>query len=289
MPKIHASKGGRGPRIRDEELDQMLTLYHEGKSFKAIATNVGRHWQTVRKYTLKALKEKEGEQLRREALKEALVAHFQDLAGALNSLSGLLQLPGEVGQDSSGSWQPPVPERRNRLLLQALQESHARESPLWALWGKWNKTRSDYDRGLLPLRKSVTSELTKLHRLFPGTSFETTNGLTGILVKRGVSLAQGGGLYDPSMLRVSQSAYKDSNKADELWLAQYTQLAAGQDMAGLKERLSRVMEDMGEWAEVRELSKLYQQMSEIKDIIEEEIEVLSLRRAFPGHCRLCPV
>lgn len=61
---------GRGPRIREEELEQMIPLYLEGKSYKAIGQEVGRHWQTVRKYVIKALQEREGRELRREALKE---------------------------------------------------------------------------------------------------------------------------------------------------------------------------------------------------------------------------
>jgi len=289
MAKKGLSRGGRGPRIREDELEKMVDLYLQGKSFKAIADEVKRHWQTVKKYTIKAIGEREGEQLRREALKEALGGHFQDLVGALNSLSGLLQLPREVWQEPPGGWQPPIPDRRNRLLLQALQEFHARESPLWSLRDSWNQSRGAYDKALLLLRKKVTGELTRLHRSYPEASFELTDDLTGMLLKRGASLAQGGGLYDPSMLTVRQSTDKEGKKVDELWLAQSTHLAAGKNMAKLQERLSKLMEDMKEWAEVRELSKLYQQLAETKDSMEEEIEILSLRRAFPGHCRLCPI
>ncbi len=246
-----------------------------------IAEAVGRHWQTVRKYTVKALQEKEGKELRRDALKEALGGHFRDLVLALNSLSELLQLPREVWQESPGGWQHPIPDRQNRLLLQALQESHARESPLWSLWDSWNQARGAYDKALLPLQKKVTGKLTRLHRSYPKASFELTDDLTVMLLKRSVSLAQGGGLYDPSMLTVRE--------VDELWLAQSTRLAEGHNMDKLKERVAKLMKDMREWAEVQELGKLYRQMADTGDKIEEEAEVLSLRRAFPGHCRLCPI
>jgi hypothetical protein len=49
------------------------------------------------------------------------------------------------------------------------------------------------------------------------------------------------------------------------------------------------MVDMGKWEEIQGLARLYRQMEETKDKMEEEVEVLSLRRAFPGRCRLCPV
>jgi hypothetical protein len=290
MAKKGLSSGGRGPRVREDELEKMAALYLEGKSFKAIAEAVGRHWQTVKKYTVKALQEREGKELRRDALKEALTGHFQDLVGALNSLSELLQLPREVWQESPEGWQHPVPDRRNRLLLQALQESHARESPLWSWWDRWNQARGAYDKALLPLRQNLTGELTKLHRPYPEASFELTDDLTGMLLKRSVSLAQGGRLYDPSMLTVRPSADKEGQRhVEELWLAGSTRLAIGQNMAQLKGRIAKLMEDMKEWAEVQELAKLYRQMADTGDSIEEEVEVLSLRRAFPGHCRLCPI
>jgi hypothetical protein len=43
------------------------------------------------------------------------------------------------------------------------------------------------------------------------------------------------------------------------------------------------------WSEAKEMAKLYAQLTELRPKVEEEIEVLSLRRAFPGRCRLCPV
>ncbi len=123
-----------------------------------------------------------------------------------------------------------------------------------------------------------------------GLGMELTDDLTGILLTRCVSLAQDGGLYDPSMLRVDPSTGKEGKRdAEELWLARSTILATGQNMAKLKERMSELMEDMRQWAEVKELARFYRQMVDTREMIEEEIEVLSLRRAFPGHCRLCPI
>jgi hypothetical protein len=290
MAKKRLSSRGRGPRVREDELEQMVALYLEGKSFKAISVEVGRHWQTVRKYTIKALQEREGKELRRDALKDALNGHFKDLVSALDSLGKMLQLPEQVWREPTNGWQAPVPERRNRLLLQALRDSHVRESPLWSWWDSWNKMREAYDRALLPLQKKLTGELTKLHRSYPKASFELTDDLTEILLTRSVSIAQGRALYDPSMLGVNPSTRKDGEReVEELWLGQSTRLATGQNMAELKERLSNLMENMGEWEEVQELARHYRQMAETRDLIEEEVEVLSLRRAFPGHCRLCPI
>lgn len=290
MAKKRLSRGGRGPRVLDEELERMVALYLEGKTFKSIAVEVGRHWQTVRKYTIKALQEKEGKELRRDALKDALSGHFKDLVGALDSLNKLLQMPSQDMQKPTNGWQPPVPERRNRLLLQALRDSHVRESPLWSWWDRWNQMREAYDKALFPLREKVPAELIILHESYPEASLELTDELTQMLITRSISIAQGSDLYDPSMLRINPSTGKEGEReVEELSLGQSTRLAIGQNMAGLQERLSRIMETMGEWEEVQELARLFRQMAETRDMIEEEVEVLSLRRVFPGHCRLCPI
>jgi hypothetical protein len=268
----------------------MLALYLEGKSFKAIAKEVGRHWQTARKYVTRALQEREGEELRREALKEALVDHFQDLVHALGSLTELLPLPGGIWRESPDGWRPTAPERRNRLLLQALRDSHASESPLWSWWESWNQVREAYDRALLDLQKRVMGELVKLEKLYPKASLTLAEDLTEVLLNRGASMATGSALYDPSMLRISPPADQEGNiDRGELWLAHSIRLAAGRDMPRLRERLHKLMEDMGKWEEIQTLERLYRQMAETKDKIDEEIEVLTLRRAFPGHCRLCPI
>lgn len=226
----------------------------------------------------------------REALKGALVDHFQDLVHALGSLSELLNMPEVLMREDPHGWRPSTPERRNRLLLQALRDSHVRESPLWSWWDSWNQSREAYDKALSALRLRVTGEIAILGKSYPRVSLTPSGALAEVLFYRGSSIAHGGSQYDPSMLRVSSIVEQQGKRdGEELLLGESTRLAAGQDIAGLKERLSKLMEDMKEWAEVKELAKLYGQMAETKDKIEEEIEVLSLRRAFPGHCRLCPI
>jgi len=268
----------------------MVALYLEGKSFKAIGQEVGRHWQTVRKYAIKALQEREGRELRREALKGALVDHFQDLVHALGSLGELLDMPEVVRRELPHGWQPPTPERQNRLLLQALRDSHVRESPLWSWWDSWNQAREAYEKALSALRQRVMGEIARLEKSYPRVSLTFTEALVEVLLYRGASIAQGASLYDPSMLRVRPLVGQQGKRdGEELWLGESTRLAAGQDMARLRKQVSELMGDMGKWEEIQGLARLYRQMEETKDKMEEEVEVLSLRRAFPGRCRLCPV
>lgn len=287
MPR-HAVSRGRGPRITQQELEKMVELYLQGRTFKAIAQAVGRHWQTVRKYTVRALREREGEQLRREALKAALIEHFDDLVRALGAISQLLDMPDWTTRPVPGAWQPAAPPRRDYLLLQALKEAHAKDSPLWALWDNWNQTRRAYDNELPHLNAKVDRELKAIEQSSVGASLREQ--LNEVLVRRAVSIAMDGSLYEPSMLTVRPALNGEGKEeTQELWLGESTLLATGRDMDGFRQALSELMLDMKQWDETKELARLYRRLIELKTSIEEEVEVLSLRRAFPGRCRLCPV
>lgn len=276
---------GRGPRITEAELEKILSLYLEGKTFKAIAKETKRHWQTVRKYALKALQEREGRDLRREALKEALVDHFKDLVEALGSIDGLLVMP---GYELTHGWRPMIPELRNRLLIVGLKDYHARESPLWSWWDSWNAARENYEANASALQKRMSEHLALLEKSRPGVSL--MNEMGKVVLQRAIAFAHGSSIYDPSMLRVRPPAGKKTEMdGEELWLGEFTQLATGRGMDGLREEISRLMGDVGEWEETEETQRLYRQMAETKGKIEEEVAVLALRRAFPGRCRLCPV
>lgn len=280
---------GRGLKIRQDEIDRMVSLYLEGKSFEAIGKETGRHWQTAQKYTLQALKERPNQELRREALKEALSAHFQDLIKALASLIQLLQLPDEDNWNIR-EWQPPVPDRRNRLLLEALKVSHAQESPLWDLCDIWNDERIRYQKSLDNLRGKVDNELQALENKLAGSGIKVADRFTEILVKRGISLAKGHPIYNPSMLNVKLNVTEESGDAQEtLLLGANTQLASAKDMGDVLPKASTIMTEMQHWIEVKSLHTNFEKMVEIQDGIEEEVEVLSLKRAFPGRCRVCPV
>ena len=276
---------GRGPRVREEEIEKMLALYRDGKSFKAIGREVKRHWQTVRKYVSRALKEGEGRELRREALKEALIAHFRDLVSALQSISARLDMPQRGVSWPPGSHPPPMPQLRFDLLIEALRGSHAKDSPIWRLWNEWKETRQAYDAAVETLRQKVTRSVRGLQKTDPAVSIE--EDLEETLFKRADSLGGGSVLYDPSMLRLVSPTNEDI--PGELWLAHSTKLATGKDMAEFQRRVAKVMKDMTKWKEIQGLRGLYQQLGDTKKKTEEEAEVLSLRRAFPGRCRLCPV
>ncbi len=276
---------GRGPRIREDEVDRMVALYLEGKSLKTIAREVGRHWQTVRRYTIRAIQEKEGKELRREALRSSLVQHFEDLGGAPQSLKALLVMPGVEREGRPQAWVRESPELRDRLLLQALRDSHASESPLWGWWDRWVETREAYDNALVALRNRLAREEAQLAGS-PGVSL--TEAVDVVLSKEAQFKAQGLSVYDMGKLRVCP--HPEARDREQLRLGDPgIILAEGTDMERMRVEFLHLAKALVRWPDTRELAGLYAQLGELKPKIEEEVEVLSLRRAFPGRCRLCPV
>jgi hypothetical protein len=275
---------GRGPRIRDDELDQMVALYNQGKSFISIAKAIKRNPQTVRKYTLRALKERPGQDLRREVLKESLVEHYRDLVNALGSMTEELQMPEAADLAAYGAPAATGPDLRTRLLIEGLREGHIRESPLWDWWDGYSEARKDFGQKLATLSAKVKDTLDALRQSFPKAKLEKTTA--GVMTEQAISPVMGAPLYSASMLRVIPSRI---GEGEEVWLGERVMLASGPGMTKLTGRIESMMSDMSGWPEISQLVVLYKNMSSLRSKIEEEVEVLRLRRAFPGHCRLCPV
>lgn len=275
---------GRGRHITDDELDQMVALYNEGKSFLSIARTIKRNPQTVRKYTIRALKERSGQDLRREVLKESLMEHYRDLVNALGSMIEDLRMPEAASLAAFGVPKAAAPDVRTRLLLEGLREEHVRESPLWSWWDSWNESRKSFEQKLPGVRARTETETKILGKSAPKAKL--AKALAGAMTEQATSLVMDAPLYSASMLRVIPSKI---GEGDELWLGESVMLASGPGMSKLMERVEAMMLGMSEWGEIRALAEFHKGMASLKAKIEEEVEVLRLKRAFPGHCRLCPV
>jgi hypothetical protein len=269
--------------LRDDEVDQMLVLYSQGKTFKAIARSTRRHWQTVRKYVLKDLREREGKEARKEALKSALTLHFQDLTEVLQTMKAQLRLPNPREHRAPAfSWPPEDVERREQLLLQALRQEHARGSPLWGWWESWQKAWGAYSSGAPVLESRLSEEVGKLSLSY--VECIITENITPVLLNQVYGVVHGSGGYDLDKLLVVRGAVAGGG----LWLGQNAHLARCREQE-VREALLEMERGMKEWPEVKALAGSYWHLVETRNQMEEEIEILSLRRAFPGRCRLCPV
>jgi hypothetical protein len=118
----------------------------------------------------------------------------------------------------------------------------------------------------------------------PGVSL--TEAVDLVLSRQALYKVQGVSGHPPGILRVCP--HPEVPDREQLQLGRDV-LAEGMQMEDIRVKLLNLAKGVGRWPEVRELARLYTQLAELKAEMEEEIEVLSLRRAFPRHCRLCPV
>lgn len=279
---------GRGPRITEKELQRMLELYHEGKSFKQIGEAVERHWQTVTKYVRQALAAGSAEELRREALKTALTSHYRQLIDFLGDLQEQFPIPssqavsGGVIQDH---FQPDRLSVRDRLLYRALRDVHAKDSPLWGQIDEWLQTAEDYREACHQLAQCIQKAIDDAARDLARVSFE--QGFAENLFKHGLMVAFGRAGYEPSYLNVHEG-----NNRWELWRGQAQRLAfassreSAEQAQGLFFGLAR---EMATWDEIEDVGELYRNLSTLTGKIEENAEILKLRGTFPGRCDVCPI
>ena len=114
---------GKVVPIIQEEVDLMVSRFNQGRSWRTVAREVERHWQTAEKYVRRELVQREGKELRREALRQAVLLHHQDFPRSRKSWGALP--PARPTDHRAAPWvsareSPPAPERRDRLFRDTL-------------------------------------------------------------------------------------------------------------------------------------------------------------------------
>ena len=274
----------RGPKVREKEIERMLELFDQGKSFKEIAKQVERHWQTVEKYVREALATRRAETIRREALKEALVSHFMTLVGFLQELKARFVLPSpeEGAMLSVGHLDPDELSLRERLLFEGLRYGHATGSPLWRWIEEWKEAADTFASAQESLRKKTSQEASKGAKKNPTVSLsEAFERSLSNDVMRG---ALGWVPQFSDVLRLNDSG-------DELWVGQSMRLAQAPRSGGVtsaQDLYLAILKAAPGWSESGNVRQNYANLLTLRTKMVEEMEVLTMRGAFPGRCRLCP-
>lgn len=292
-------------KVTNDQIRQMMDLRRGGKTITAIAEMLGLNRHTVRVY----LKQNEDEffrqEVRRGVMGEALAKHFEDLSHFANTelreklrasypeglkipqgkiLGGLLWLPA-IG---SPLYMAEEMERmyadstKTRHLKRALRE-HSEDSPLWHWWDKLQRERlADYIGGVSFFSRIVVeteSELTQRVKLEWIPSIQ--KWLFGNLLRKA-----SGESYEELEVRGDELVYRG------------TVIARVKDGKAFNDYLAGVLEKAektSEWGALREATeklKGKEKQSELRHIFAEmdsALDVLVLKRAFPGRCHLCPI
>lgn len=305
---ISSRKARKRSRITREMEQEMIRLRGQRKSITDIAESLGIHRQTVRTH----LKERKdvilADEAKKQVLVEALREHFKDLSDVLEKgvkkrLAPSIQRDYEmnvIGISTReilaapiGKWVPALAGEWKRMyewssreahLLNALRE-HTRDSSLWYWWDKWQKEVKPYrDAGW------------KLRSLLLGMSVSCLGFEPSGYLRDTHEWSLGCGL-----LGTSGEPYEEENVTVKFEHGNIILGHSGIKFKGDEARyscLARILEEvknLPEWSQLEsETAKLKEkdkqvELWEIHSRINSELEILVLKRAFPGRCHLCPI
>jgi hypothetical protein len=276
---------GKSVPITQDEIDLMVSRFNEGKSWRTIGRQVERHWQTVEKYVRRELTQREGEELRREAMRQAVLLHHQDFPPVLEKLRGRYHLPSLRPTEQHRGvrvWEslPPL-ERRDRLLLQEFRTGHAKASPLWGWLDAWEqKTRAFHEaEGHLEvwMKDRLEQEMGRL------AGVQVSELAVPLLLEDAMLRGTGEGAVSGKM------SVSESESGSQVCWGEYPLATGGGDLQAAAALLGRLREETEGHPEAERLGALHREMKALREKIEEELELLALRRAYPGRCRLCPL
>lgn len=305
---VSAKKARKRSRITREVEQEMIRLRGQRKSINDIAETLGIHRQTVRTH----LKERKDILLADEARKQVLVEAFRDhlkelfdygAKGLKKRLAPSIQRDYELSKIGiSGreilevpieKWVPALPGEWKRMhewslreshLLQALRE-HTGDSPVWIHWDKRQGEVADYKKAGQKLRKELNAKVESCLGFEPsGYLRETREWFFGC-----------------ALLETSGEPYEKENVTVKFEHGIMTLGHTGIKIKGNESQhsyLAKILveaKNLPEWSrlesETRKLKERKKQVElwEIHSRINSELEILAMKRAFPGRCHLCPI
>lgn len=313
-------KKGRGNPLTSAEKQRIDELYEKGDNQLTIAHTIGRNRKTVAKYLDSKGRRLEAN-VRERVLAEALKEHFKDLISQARQLKArfdpcsasnvsTLDVPmPELVLPAQPLLALPIPahplvvfntwwrmygqlDHPFDYLLESLREVHARDSRVWKLQAEWNRITNVYgvptrrlwswiaervDEAGLLYQESITSD--RFQRLLMGQALLMAEGHLGIpsnelVVHPSGTEGNSALMYRASILAIATRP-APLEKDREAFVDIQSQIQLLPLWVGLREGISKIRQGQPR------LRDLYEQ-------IQNEIDLLTLKRAFPGKCKLCP-
>lgn len=152
---------GKGKRVTEGEIEEMVRMRRQGYSMEAIAESTGRHRHTVRAYLEERQAQHLADEARREVMIQELRQHLDELSHFGTSLVEQLRVP-----DSPHEIRDAVAvlyslrSGENKLLFDSLRE-HTRETS-WQTFYEWEKAWDRCILALAHLRRKVGELVEKL-------------------------------------------------------------------------------------------------------------------------------
>lgn len=261
-------------KIAPVERRGWLERYEQGTSIDSLARDAGRTQRTVTDHLERARRERQHDQVQADLIRDGYREHYRDLLHLAERLAESSQSPhrGEVlGAGDPGE----------RLLYQGLR-SHTHGSRLWTAVRGWEEDATGLAEELDRLELEATHLVTKEAAGFPEV---LTEGFAGSL-RHAVSMAAQG--LDPEA-----TEYLRDPSGGTLQLRFGSFILA--DRVPDEARLTKIQQKHGALLKgllapesAFRLRSLWRGWAEARDVIQEEVTILGLRKVLPGHCDLCP-
>lgn len=273
-----------GKKIKSDKVNKILRLGREGNSISNIAEKLGINRQTVNFYLNRGQEETINVEVRKKVLEEALWEHFREMRDfAGNELKEKLARSTVVkrgmvsvrvfGLPGAGWGLAVVSEwermykwlERERHLLEGLRE-HTRDSVFWDYWDEWQGKVAGYERASGEIHDWVSGRV------------ESCQLESRYLVRLGREC------FAATLLETNREAFDQEtvNIGNEAGLSYFREIWEEVRGAPAWPQLELETEKLKEEQKQVQLRGLFGKMS-------SELEILAMKRAFPGQCRLCPI
>lgn len=270
----------RGKKPNPEEVRRWLGAYESGQRIDEIAAASHRARATVKKAIESAQRDAVSSRVREGLLRDAFQSHFADL------LQGAIEIRDHT---LKSRYRPafPYPDRRRDLLLGGLRE-HIPDNGLWSALEQFNRVSRRLELIVQEAQSRIGVEtqtvLTRETDLF-GEDDTYRNAWRDKLLEFFEAL----GLDNRTEGLEPRIAGDEPNVVLMSGSSQITKHTANRE--GLS-RLSAIFQDistsMSRWEERKTYSDAWMERADIIEVLDEEIELLLLKKLVPGSCRLCP-
>lgn len=218
--------------------------------------------------------EREAQLIRSGLLRDAYQRHFEDLLGIAELLRGSAKLPSPSGILA-------IADRRTEMLHEGLR-SHIPESPLWRACRDW-KLHSQRLEDIAADTKTWLGDM--VNQTYPGAESKLDLGGWIDSLWSAITMTNRGEPFSEMQYQMVQT-----DKGPSLQWGSYV-LSGGVEEAAfpvIQKNHEQMVQQVTTGDMASRLSDEHRLWARARDTIEEEIEVLVLRRLLPGRCRLCP-
>ena len=274
------------PPVELGKRQDWLKRYELGESPPHIAQTDSFNVKTVRTHIELAKQEREVKENRGMVSRNAMDRHYSDLGNAMvRHYSDLCEYAEKLSALAHG--ENAAESSREEYILSALRQ-HLPRSPIW----NYLKQREDLNQQIDRLRqqaaKKLEEEVKSVSRLSsrPDLSEIVALGMIDLLKFQLDKWAQG---HHGLNIKDSLSEQSAGGLVDLYYGIFHLGNIKGKDVALIKEVLYNLELRIRQLKEYKKLEKLYAELKQVENDLEEELAVITLRRIVPGSCRYCPL